>query len=184
MQTAGVNTRSPWNLKKREIESRERGWLKRFSKSLNESHVREDPLSYEERRMKKMLDSGWRNCPLQLPSVPAVPRKVDITDVPRMDGNIAQTNYCAVCWAVVAVGPQRISCTCCSVVIHRSCIQGGVLPFITRDMRAQLDLQGISDDEAASTVDLSACPLEWVCPLCLEEVQSLIRAGSSLQWLM
>ena len=120
------NLNSPsWTEKRQEYDERPHiRWKAAFQDKIISvaEHKKKGP-GWEERRRMRMLESGWTNTIIRLPSnrPPKFisPTVADGDSEPIFKG---RGNYCVACWLLVASGPERVECKICGTVVHLSCM--------------------------------------------------------------
>eukprot|EP00602_Paraphysomonas_sp_CaronLab_P011505 CAMPEP_0185038568 /NCGR_PEP_ID=MMETSP1103-20130426/34367_1 /TAXON_ID=36769 /ORGANISM="Paraphysomonas bandaiensis, Strain Caron Lab Isolate" /LENGTH=761 /DNA_ID=CAMNT_0027577055 /DNA_START=67 /DNA_END=2352 /DNA_ORIENTATION=- len=181
---------SDWSSKKKYIENRPRGWLTRFASEY--SRVNTDS---GRKRATSDLDYASTAVTLEEPVQPIL-YKVD--GLKPFKDTTLQSNFCLVCWNMVTVGPTRICCQHCPVVVHRYCVSniedyivpepeekcsspiiesGAKLPRSESRRVAKVlnsDLPAKSRRTKSKGESLEAPSLvskiRWVCPFCIHEV--------------
>ena len=120
------NLNSPsWTEKRQEYDERPHiRWKAAFQDKIVSvaEHKKKGP-GWEERRRIRMLESGWTNTIIRLPS--NRPPKFISPTVSDGDGDPifkGRGNYCVACWLLVASGPERVECKICGTVVHLSCM--------------------------------------------------------------
>ena len=114
-----------WTEKRQEYDQRPHiRWKAAFQDKIISvaEHKKKGP-GWEERRRIRMLESGWTNTIIRLPS--NRPPKFISPTVSDGDSDPifkGRGNYCVACWLLVSSGPDRVECKVCGTVVHLSCM--------------------------------------------------------------
>jgi hypothetical protein len=104
---------SLWNRKKKYIETRPKNWLSRFT---NDYVPVIPPIS------PKITPPQEVNYKVVTLTEPEKPRIYAVDELKPFNDVTLQSNFCLVCWKLVIIGPTRIKCLHCPVVVHRYCV--------------------------------------------------------------
>ena len=104
--------RSDWSARKRHVEGRPKGWLTRFVS--DSSRVRRDQQVASSPPLSDAVVITLKE--------PVKPRINDLKNMELFRDSTLQSNFCLTCWNLVTIGPTRVCCEHCPVVIHRYCI--------------------------------------------------------------
>jgi hypothetical protein len=103
---------SLWNRKKKYIETRPKNWLSRFT----QDYVPVIPPISPKVEPKEV---HYKVVSLTEPEKPKI---YQVDDLKPFNDVTLQSNFCLVCWKLVIIGPTRIKCLHCPVVVHRYCV--------------------------------------------------------------
>lgn len=156
-----------WKMKKSDVETRQKGWLKRYAHKIDESYILRAPPSFEMKREKRLIESGWRNILCTEPERP-VPEKYFDFEHTISSSQSKRSNICYLCWALVSYGSDRIHCRKCPVIAHRKCA------IDVENLRVPSILLTSPASSTSSSPPLSPAEKEknWTCLFCHEELQS------------
>ena len=87
-----------WKKKKLEIETRQRGWMKRFGADIDDSIVREEKKTFDERRAERIHATGWRNMTIKPPEPPQTIGLLITSDIPNHSYD--RNNLCLLCFGI------------------------------------------------------------------------------------
>lgn len=140
-----------WKERLKGLDERQRSqsrWIQRFEKRMKHLEIIDPKPTKEQLRSERIEKSGWKNCPMKLPT------RIAPVEAESMDEMALNTDYnensdrqlfCLVCWGIVEpVG--ALCCSHCFVVAHSSCI-----PVLSRE------------DDALG-------PGTFSCPFCVDEM--------------
>ena len=182
-----------WAENKIEYEKRPRiRWKQEFEQKIVSAHNnRIKGPSWEERRMKRMLASGWTNVTnIKLPSkqtkLPSLDLVEDTEDSKSEVVKRGRGNYCFRCWDIVEIGPHLVQCNKCNTVIHLACMMSEndneddehiindnnnqSSPFNPNSSILSAKTSKFNDSSFNSTTSASILkPPPWTCSECIED---------------
>jgi hypothetical protein len=123
-----VNENSDWKRKTKIIQRRSRGWISRFQQDMRQGgRVRPPPEQESEDQGDLLLRSQAFHAVALASSVgaekrqqrPVQPRMHAVSDLQPFSNRLLQSSLCVVCFAIVGIDLERMSCEHCPVVAHR-----------------------------------------------------------------
>jgi hypothetical protein len=126
----GLYEQSIWSRKKKYIETRPKNWLSRFT----HDYV---PLAPPIAPKIQPKEVQYKSAILQEPERPILYK---VEELKPFNDTTLQSNFCLVCWKMVIIGPTRIKCLHCPVVVHRYCVTNIADFYVPLDEQPQLSL--------------------------------------------
>jgi hypothetical protein len=122
----GLYEHSVWSRKKKYIETRPKNWLSRFTRDYA-------PMAPPIAPKVQAKEVQFKSAVLLEPERPILYK---VEELKPFNDSTLQSNFCLVCWKMVIIGPTRIKCLHCPVVVHRYCVTNIADFFVPLDEQA------------------------------------------------
>ncbi len=164
---------SKWGTILDNMNTRPKAWISRYANRLKAADIAPDQKPYEERRMDKFQENGWRNTPIFEVEVPTVVHTpVQLHEVKGQKELMYSANIkCSYCWSSVSCGINRLECHICKILSHKSCAKNVHLYADngSKDATSTSHLPPISNNN----IPESTLRIKWICMFCEDDVSIL-----------
>ena len=152
---------SGWNQRRKAIQTRKRGWIRRLKSDISLGKVEAKATSRNENEEEGGQGGMFPPIHIDLKKPPH-PKMEYISNLGFDVDHLSQSVLCMVCFSYVSIGNERVVCQHCPVVIHGYCIKNP-LDYTSREYK---ESSSYSEAVMPTSYDIT-----WTCAFCIHDVK-------------